>query len=261
MKNLQVKGNGTAAGILAFAKGNSAKDTYVRLENIRIYGDDMCITATNGDNGDVGGAVASADVEELELDHVYVYGKNALINKIYEYNGKTVGGLIGHARIGKSMKIRQSVFSGFLDGRYVSDATGGLIAHLEIAYGPDQKAEAEITECYVAGRNQSYASAAEADPLTGGASITGQRPVGGLVGKADKDSDVQLTDCYFAGKLLGASENSDGNQSAGTLPGTSDNDGPVITYPYDPALQGRTYPYKLWTTENGVKTYRGDWIQ
>ena len=254
----------------------------------------MCITATNGDNGDVGGAVASADVEELELDHVYVYGKNALINKIYEYNGKTVGGLIGHARIGKSMKIRQSVFSGFLDGRYVSDATGGLIAHLEIAYGPDQKAEAEITECYVAGRNQSYASAAEADPLTGGASITGQRPVGGLVGwlqgpvaisnsfstasiydigkgwkggvgglvgKADKDSDVQLTDCYFAGKLLGVSENSDGNQSAGTLPGASDNDGPVITYPYDPALQGRTYPYKLWTTENGVKTYRGDWIQ
>lgn len=294
MKNLQVKGNGTAAGILAFAKGNSAKDTYVRLENIRIYGDDMCITATNGDNGDVGGAVASADVEELELDHVYVYGKNALINKIYEYNGKTVGGLIGHARIGKSMKIRQSVFSGFLDGRYVSDATGGLIAHLEIAYGPDQKAEAEITECYVAGRNQSYASAAEADPLTGGASITGQRPVGGLVGwlqgpvaisnsfstasiydigkgwkggvgglvgKADKDSDVQLTDCYFAGKLLGVSENSDGNKSAGTLPGASDNDGPVITYPCDPALQGRTYPYKLWTTENGVKTYRGDWIQ
>ena len=85
--------------------------------------------------------------------------------------------------------------------------------------------------------------------------------VGGLVGKADKDSDVQLTDCYFAGKLLGASENSDGNQSAGTLPGASDNDGPVTTYPCDPALQGRTYPYKLWTTENGVKTYRGDWIQ
>ena len=85
--------------------------------------------------------------------------------------------------------------------------------------------------------------------------------VGGLVRKADKDSDVQLTDCYFAGKLLGASENSDGNQSAGTLPGASDNDGPVTTYPCDPALQGRTYPYKLWTTENGVKTYRGDWIQ
>ena len=113
MKELQVKDNGTAAGILAFANGNSAKDTYVRLENIRIYGDDMCITATKGDPGDVGGAVASADVEELELDHVYVYGKNALISKIYGYNGKTVGGLIGHARIGKSMKIRQSFFQDF----------------------------------------------------------------------------------------------------------------------------------------------------
>ncbi|MFR5732770.1 MAG: hypothetical protein ACLUD2_13270 [Clostridium sp.] len=53
----------------------------------------------------------------------YVYGKNALISKIYEYNGKTVGGLIGHARIGKSMRIRRSVFQDFTDGRYVSDAT------------------------------------------------------------------------------------------------------------------------------------------
>ena len=31
------------------------------------------------------------------------------------------------------------------------------------------------------------------------------------------------------------------------------------TYPYDTALTG-SYPYKIWTTENSVKTYRGDWI-
>ncbi|MFR5732769.1 MAG: hypothetical protein ACLUD2_13265 [Clostridium sp.] len=41
--------------------------------------------------------------------------------------------------------------------------------------------------------------------------------MGGLVGKADKDSDVQLTDCYFAGKLLGASENSDPKSVSGRL--------------------------------------------
>ena len=33
------------------------------------------------------------------------------------------------------------------------------------------------------------------------------------------------------------------------------------TIVYDANLQGQNYPYKIWTTENGVKTYRGDWIQ
>ena len=32
-----------------------------------------------------------------------------------------------------------------------------------------------------------------------------------------------------------------------------------VTYPYDTSLT-TSYPYRLWSTENGVKTYRGDWI-
>ena len=33
------------------------------------------------------------------------------------------------------------------------------------------------------------------------------------------------------------------------------------THAYDPNLQNKKYPYRIWTNEDGVKTYRGDWIQ
>ena len=33
------------------------------------------------------------------------------------------------------------------------------------------------------------------------------------------------------------------------------------THVYDPNLQNKKYPYRIWTNEDGVKTYRGDWIQ
>ena len=151
LKDPKIEGKGTAAAIIAFAKGNSDANSYLHLTNINIYGDSLHVYANNGDYGYVGGAVAFSDVRDLALDHVRIYGKDALLDR---NGGQSIGGLIGYAQMGQHLKISQSVFSGFINGNECENGTGGLIGWLNVPEGPTQE-PAEITECYVAGRNQS----------------------------------------------------------------------------------------------------------
>lgn len=249
LKDPKIEGKGTAAAIIAFAKGNSDANSYLHLTNINIYGDSLHVYANNGDYGYVGGAVAFSDVRDLALDHVRIYGKDALLDR---NGGQSIGGLIGYAQMGQHLKISQSVFSGFINGNECENGTGGLVGWLNVPEGPTQE-PAEITECYVAGRNQSYAQSQATDLLTNGASISGRRPVGGLIGMAQGpvrisktfstaslydtrlgwrggfggligiysgNAKMEVSDCYFAGKLLGAAEYGEWDQTTGILVGS-----------------------------------------
>ena len=319
----------------------------LNLENVHVYGDDARVMA-----GLVsGGIAASVDVDEFVMQDVTFYGKNAIIGSVSvnSQNSTNAGGLVGYLKAAKSVEMENSMFSGYIDGSRCVDGTGGLIGRLELTEGPDIS-PAKITNCYVAGRNNpSYAQSQKASALTEGVSITGYRPLGGLlgwvegavkitnsfstaglydvadgwrggfgglIGKYDGKANMQLNNCYFVGKLSSVSETwdtsmgilvgkventettnrisfsncaylkrtenqdkniigsievkTDNNVAAcasdktgkkNLWPSLTDTSYASVTYPYDSNLKDKTYPYKIWTTdENGAKTYRGDWI-
>lgn len=318
----------------------------LNIENVHVYGDNARVMA-----GLVsGGIAASVDVDEFVMQDVTFYGKNAIIGSVSvnSQNSTNAGGLVGYLKAAKSVEMENSMFSGYIDGSRCVDGTGGLIGRLELTEGPDIK-PAQIKNCYVAGRNNpSYAQSQKASALTEGVSITGYRPLGGLlgwvegsvkitnsfstaglydvadgwrggfgglIGKYDGKANMQLNNCYFVGKLSSVSENwdtsmgilvgrventettnrisfsncaylkrtenqdkniigsievkTDNNVAAcasdktgkkNLWPSLTDTSYASVTYPYDSNLKDKTYPYKIWTTEDGVKTYRGDWI-
>ena len=137
--------------------------------------------------------------------------------------------------------------------------TGGLIGKYE------GNATLTMNQCYFAGRMDRLLLA------NGKWSDNTGIMVGSATGSVVFNNCVYLSRSENEGKaVVGSSRANSKDGVTACIPGTNSMrliQHPATSsivnfaYPCDPALQGRTYPYKLWTTENGVKTYRGDWIQ
>lgn len=198
MQNLRLKdpyivGKGSAAGLIGTAgDGSIPSGSSLTLTNVTIYGDEMHIKAKAGGYGCLGGAVASAQVESVKLDHVRVYGRNALLDSDKNVSGVSAGGLIGSMKVKKDVSIDQCLFSAYLDGEIYGNGVGGLIGKLEAVDGPDY-GKAEITNCYVAGRNDTYFQSSDTDLLKDGVSLIGGWQVGGLIGCANGSLSISNT--------------------------------------------------------------------
>ena len=202
LKDPQIEGSKDAAAILAFSQdeplGSDSVTTSVSssltFKNLKIYGDKLRIRGTQKEGSCVGGILSSAVVDRLDMNNIYVYDKAALLDRREEndqeenYGNTTTGGLIGSLTINasnekKPLKIKQCMFSGYLDGSFSED-TGGLIGRLKtVETGPNK--EYLISECYVAGRNDDYLQ--EKDDRTEGnfnkgICMTGRHHIGGLLG-------------------------------------------------------------------------------
>ncbi len=206
------------------------------------------------------------------------------------------------------------MFSGYFRGSSFGEGSGGLIGYLNLSDDMQRTAgnTGQITNCYVAGRNNPYNPDDRTNELRGGVNLIGNYCHGGLIGYAhgpltisntfstaglydastgwtggtggligkyegNATGSVVFNNCVYLSRsenegkaVVGSSRANSKDGVTACIPGTNSMrliQHPATSsivnfaYPCDPALQGRTYPYKLWTTENGVKTYRGDWIR
>lgn len=173
--------------------GYGSEDSYLKLHDIQICGDDMRVISTQW-TAYAGGIAAVANVSRLEMERVRFYGKNAIVEKTR--GGCSLGGLIGYLNIREGMKIDQCVFSGYLAGVKGSEGYGGLIGQLIVP--ETMQNAAQITNCYVAGRNLPYPYRNQEDgteQLQNGVSIAGISWVGGLIGRAQGALKIANTFC------------------------------------------------------------------
>lgn len=210
-----VNNNGVAAILLQQAGSEDATEragSYLTISNVRIYGDHTQVKGTSN----VGGIIAKADVDTLNMNNVYLYGSNLLVGGkgYYSY----IGGLIGTLNVYGQLSITNCAFSGYVDGHLFNRASGGLIGHLSVAskLKGSEAEKSKISNCYVAGRNAAY-GAGEYD-LNGGITITGQKIVGSFIGEGTgplkieqsfSTAGVYATDDYSRyGGLIGQYKNS-----------------------------------------------------
>lgn len=230
-----VSSKGAAAVLLQqageFNSGDS-DNSYLRINNVRIYGDNMKVS-TDG-YVYIGGIIAYANLDELEINRVYFYGNHAMIEKTS--SSLAGGGLIGKANIRKKFSMDQSMFSGYFRGSSFGEGSGGLIGYLNLSDDMQKTAgnTGQITNCYVAGRNNPYNPDDITNELRGGVNLIGNYchggligyahgpltisntfstaglydastgwtgGTGGLIGKYEGNSTLTMNQCYFAGRM------------------------------------------------------------
>ena len=175
---------------------------------------------------------------------------------------RPLGGLLGWVE--GSVKITNSFSTAGLydaaDGW--RGGFGGLIGKY------DGKANMQLNDCYFVGKLSSV-------------SENWDTSMGILVGKVENTETtnrISFSNCAYLKRtenqdknIIGSIEvKTDNNVAAcasdktgkkNLWPSLTDTSYASVTYPYDSNLKDKTYPYKIWTTdENGAKTYRGDWI-
>ena len=260
LKDPVMRSKNNAAAVVAtagtyYGQWNKNLAENLELTNVHVYGDETNIRAGNNS----GGLVASAYADKITMNNVSFYGKNAFVGTIS--GDGTVGGLIGFLKTSGVMELKNSMFSGYIDGNQKPDSVGGLVGKIDLSRtigenGPNMD-DVKIQNCYVGGRNASYPGEADAalknqsrtsivgKKFVGGLIGFGKGPlqilnsfsmaglysydtgIGGLIGCYQDADNLLLQECYFGGLL--AMQNSGPNYKAGIMIGQT----VVSTNPYD----------------------------
>ena len=281
-----------AGGLIGYINGHDAT-----VVNVKVVGKNTEIIATKNAGGLIGHI---APCPTLNISNV---GVSAFITSYSKEDQAGAGGLIGRiGNLGAGSKIEKSYYGGrTIEGDYDSctvnagteneriyvaningeKSTGGLIGYIGTANG------LSIEKCFSTGSVHAESEAAGGfigSPLDWGGSITikncysfgkvsrtnAQR--GGFIGKLKGNITFENVFYYSAFNTLeDAVGNQPGFDEISVINDQKDiladkNSETVNTYVYDTStLEGETYPYKNWTTEQDdtsmtmVPTYYGDW--
>ena len=266
VKNLNIKdpyiqAGASGAAVIMDTAGeindySNVKDgTYLNLENIRIYGDDVSLQGWSA-----GGAIVKAGVDQFTMKNVHVYGKNLLVGG--SFGNSVIGGLAGQIKA-NTMEISNCSFSGYISGKNFQNGAGGLVGNLDMSGyvdGPN-KEQPLIKNCYVAGRNMDYpykTMIGNDDQFQAPYNISGYSNVGGLIGEGkgrlkiensfsmagifsymrgnegsaggligryDNSSKLTVDTCYFGGRIGRVTQGAGNDPVIGYLIGRTDKKG------------------------------------
>lgn len=291
MKNLNIKdpyiqGGAYGAAVLIDTAGeiNDYSDvrdgTYLDLENIRVYGDDIKLQGWG-----VGGIAVNVGVQKVTMKNVHVYGKNVLIGGASTGSNYGAGGLVGKIKA-KELEVTNCSFSGYLSGKHFQHGAGGLIGNLDLSgyvKGPDKEIPL-IQNCYVAGRNNDYpdmTAIGDDDQFHAPYNISGYSNVGGLIGEGkgclkiensfsmanifsymrgnegsagglvgryDNSSDLTVDTCYFGGKVSRVMQGAGNDPVIGYLIGRTNKTGSGTSETTDATITNCVY--RAWDTND-----------
>ena len=291
MKNLNIKdpyiqGGAYGAAVLIDTAGeiNDYSDvrdgTYLDLENIRVYGDDIKLQGWG-----VGGIAVNVGVQKVTIKNVHVYGKNVLIGGASTGSNYGAGGLVGKIKA-KELEVTNCSFSGYLSGKHFQHGAGGLIGNLDLSgyvKGPDKEIPL-IQNCYVAGRNNDYpdmTAIGDDDQFHAPYNISGYSNVGGLIGEGkgclkiensfsmanifsymrgnegsagglvgryDNSSDLTVDTCYFGGKVSRVMQGAGNDPVIGYLIGRTNKTGSGTSEATDATITNCVY--RAWDTND-----------
>lgn len=291
MKNLNIKdpyiqGGAYGAAVLIDTAGeiNDYSDvrdgTYLDLENIRVYGDDIKLQGWG-----VGGIAVNVGVQKVTMKNVHVYGKNVLIGSASTGSNYGAGGLVGKIKA-KELEVTNCSFSGYLSGKHFQHGAGGLIGNLDLSgyvKGPDKEIPL-IQNCYVAGRNNDYpdmTAIGDDDQFHAPYNISGYSNVGGLIGEGkgclkiensfsmanifsymrgnegsagglvgryDNSSDLTVDTCYFGGKVSRVMQGAGNDPVIGYLIGRTNKTGSGTSETTDATITNCVY--RAWDTND-----------
>ena len=200
--------------------------------------------------------------------------KASYITRSY-YGGRTTNGAYSAITIQKNNESHE--YETNVNGQITA---GGFIGSYEA------KGKVSITQCFSTGSVQSRgtgtdsvaggfigtmqtASIAELNDVYSMGTVLGQNALkGGFIGK--KEGSVSFGKRVYYLKTFNGNLQVIGNMNAKDsgittvekselIDGSAGTDLSVSTIPYDPALQGQTYPYKNWTKSDNQLAYYGDW--
>ena len=288
--------NNEAGGLIGYVKGYDAT-----VVNVKVVGKNTEVIATKNAGGLIG-HIEKENWPKLTISNVGVSafitsystedqagaggligriggaGAGSKIEKSY-YGGRTMEGIYGSCTVNKGTK-HEHIYDANINGER---STGGFIGYIGKANG------LSIENCFSTGSVNAESEAA------GGF-------IGSSLGWSQGGS-ISIKNCYSMGKVSGTNSSKggffgklNGNisfenvyyyrafNSFGDIVGNqpefkgitvindhkdilADDDSPTVnTHAYDtPTLEGKTYPYKNWTTEHDdtsmpmVPTYYGDW--
>lgn len=288
--------NNEAGGLIGYVKGYDAT-----VVNVKVVGKNTEVIATKNAGGLIG-HIEKENWPKLTISNVGVSafitsystedqagaggligriggaGAGSKIEKSY-YGGRTTEGIYGSCTVNKGTK-HEHIYDANINGER---STGGFIGYIGKANG------LSIENCFSTGSVNAESEAA------GGF-------IGSSLGWSQGGS-ISIKNCYSMGKVSGTNSSKggffgklNGNisfenvyyyrafNSFGDIVGNqpefkgitvindhkdilADDDSPTVnTHAYDtPTLEGKTYPYKNWTTEHDdtsmpmVPTYYGDW--
>ena len=291
VKNLNIKdpyiqGGAYGAAVLIDTAGeiNDYSDvrdgTYLDLENIRVYGDDIKLQGWG-----VGGIAVNVGVQKVTIKNVHVYGKNVLIGGASTGSNYGAGGLVGKIKA-KELEVTNCSFSGYLSGKHFQHGAGGLIGNLDLSgyvKGPDKEIPL-IQNCYVAGRNNDYpdmTAIGDDDQFHAPYNISGYSNVGGLIGEGkgclkiensfsmanifsymrgnegsagglvgryDNSSDLTVDTCYFGGKVSRVMQGAGNDPVIGYLIGRTNKTGSGTSEATDVTITNCAY--RAWDTND-----------
>lgn len=291
VKNLNIKdpyiqGGAYGAAVLIDTAGeiNDYSDvrdgTYLDLENIRVYGDDIKLQGWG-----VGGIAVNVGVQKVTMKNVHVYGKNVLIGGASTGSNYGAGGLVGKIKA-KELEVTNCSFSGYLSGKHFQHGAGGLIGNLDLSgyvKGPDKEIPL-IQNCYVAGRNNDYpdmTAIGDDDQFHAPYNISGYSNVGGLIGEGkgclkiensfsmanifsymrgnegsagglvgryDNSSDLTVDTCYFGGKVSRVMQGAGNDPVIGYLIGRTNKTGSGTSETTDATITNCVY--RAWDTND-----------
>ena len=291
VKNLNIKdpyiqGGAYGAAVLIDTAGeiNDYSDvrdgTYLDLENIRVYGDDIKLQGWG-----VGGIAVNVGVQKVTIKNVHVYGKNVLIGGASTGSNYGAGGLVGKIKA-KELEVTNCSFSGYLSGKHFQHGAGGLIGNLDLSgyvKGPDKEIPL-IQNCYVAGRNNDYpdmTAIGDDDQFHAPYNISGYSNVGGLIGEGkgclkiensfsmanifsymrgnegsagglvgryDNSSDLTVDTCYFGGKVSRVMQGAGNDPVIGYLIGRTNKTGSGTSEATDATITNCAY--RAWDTND-----------
>ena len=291
VKNLNIKdpyiqGGAYGAAVLIDTAGeiNDYSDvrdgTYLDLENIRVYGDDIKLQGWG-----VGGIAVNVGVQKVTMKNVHVYGKNVLIGGASTGSNYGAGGLVGKIKA-KELEVTNCSFSGYLSGKHFQHGAGGLIGNLDLSgyvKGPDKEIPL-IQNCYVAGRNNDYpdmTAIGDDDQFHAPYNISGYSNVGGLIGEGkgclkiensfsmanifsymrgnegsagglvgryDNSSDLTVDTCYFGGKVSRVMQGAGNDPVIGYLIGRTNKTGSGTSEATDVTITNCAY--RAWDTND-----------
>lgn len=254
--------------------------TYLDLENIRVYGDDIKLQGWG-----VGGIAVNVGVQKVTIKNVHVYEKNVLIGGASTGSNYGAGGLVGKIKA-KELEVTNCSFSGYLSGKHFQHGAGGLIGNLDLSgyvKGPDKEIPL-IQNCYVAGRNNDYpdmTAIGDDDQFHAPYNISGYSNVGGLIGEGkgclkiensfsmanifsymrgnegsagglvgryDNSSDLTVDTCYFGGKVSRVMQGAGNDPVIGYLIGRTNKTGSGTSEATDATITNCAY--RAWDTND-----------
>lgn len=275
------------AGLVAQA-GTSA-DSYLTIKNIHIYGEKSRISGTmatgavvgstnNGSltlehvvvdaptlqisGGKTGGLIGEAKVSDLVMNHVYVSGKNARIQ-----GTDASGGLVGW--MDGPISVIRSFSAADVCGKTYDVIAGGL-------FGKYDSAKLVLSNCYTTGSVKAAGTSRFLGYYIGQLNNTwwwgpGAQLEAGILSVPEecwylpKLSDAIIGAPYVDSSSVKDSYSSITRTSAADLSSKTGTNGVDQTIAIDDSLQGKAYPYPIWTIyeptawQTGTRLYVGDW--